>query len=275
MILRTDFAAIDTEVKNAVETTLNNLRAANQNNYLLLLADAEYKPEYASPASQLNPHIIENKMDWYRDESRIRFLAEFLSTFYAFPNTQVQTDDNPQRMHMELMIYTHIWESKSFLKKLYRLAHLVNNEDYAWTVNIPDMSKHDFIRNDIRQIFQNNANHLSEVIRKGFHTSLRNAFAHSEYFFDTMNQNRRIILDNYNGAAWELDQINFDDWSKRFVYSALLSYYLFSISHAKRQSLVQDLGTDIYPINLPGKNGGSSVVNIQYRPQHDAFNFRP
>jgi hypothetical protein len=115
MILRTDFAAIDTEVKNAVETTLNNLRAANQNNYLLLLADAEYKPEYASPTSRLNPHIIENKMDWYRDESRIRFLAEFLETFYVFPNTQVQTDDNPQRMHMKLMIYTHIWESKSFL----------------------------------------------------------------------------------------------------------------------------------------------------------------
>jgi len=273
MILRTEFAAIDTEVKNAVETTLDNLRAANQNNYLLLLADAEFKPEYASPASQLNPHIIENKMDWYRDESRIRFLADFLSTFYAFPNTQVQTDDNPQRMHMELMIYTHTWESKSFLKKLYRLAHLVNNEDYAWTVNIPDMGKHDFIRNDIRQIFQNNTNHLSEVIRNGFHTSLRNAFAHSEYFFDTMNQNRRIILDNYNGAAWELDQISFDDWSKRFVYSALLSYYLFSISHAKRQSLIADLGTDIYPINLPGKNGGLSVVNIRYRPQHDAFNF--
>jgi hypothetical protein len=142
-------------------------------------------------------------------------------------------------------------------------------------VNIPDMGKHDFIRNDIRQILQNRTNHLSEVIRKGFHTSLRNAFAHSEYFFDTMNQNRGIILDNYKGAAWELDQINFDDWSKRFVYSALLSYYLFSVSHAKRQTLIQDLGTDIYPINLPGKTGGSSLVNIQYRQQHDAFNFRP
>ncbi len=33
---------------------------------------------------------------------------------------------------------------------------------------------------------------------------------------------------------------------------------------------VQDIGTDIYPINLPG----SSVVNIQYRSQHDAFNLR-
>ena len=84
---------------------------------------------------------------------------------------------------------------------------------------------------------------------------MRNAFAHSEYFFDTMNQNRRIILDNYNGTPWGLDQIGYDDWSRRFVYSALLSYYLFNICHTKRQSLIQDLGTHVYPINLPEKKG--------------------
>ena len=39
MILRTDFADIDTEIKQAIKVTLNNLRVTNQNNYLLLLVD--------------------------------------------------------------------------------------------------------------------------------------------------------------------------------------------------------------------------------------------
>ncbi len=275
MILRTDFVIIDGSIRQAVENAFNQLRNANLNNYLLLLADAEYKAEYDTQNSQLNPHIIENKMDWYRDESRLRFLADFMTAFYPFPVDQLQTDDHPQRLHMELMVYTHIWESKSFLKKLYRFAHLLNDEDYPWTVSIPDMGKHDFIRNDIRQVLQDIGNPLADIIRNGFHTSLRNAFAHSEYFFDTMNSNRRIILDNYNGAGWELDQISFDDWSKRFVHSALLSYYLFYIAHSKRQSLIVDLGTDVYTINLPRKQCGLMPVNIRYRPEQDAFGFQP
>jgi hypothetical protein len=273
MITRINFAAIDADIKKAITDTLDHLRQANQNDYLLLLADAEYKPEYAGSPLRLNPYVIENKMDLYRDEARLQFLADFLTSFYSFPKTQVQTDDNHQRLHMELMVYTHIWESKSFLKKLYRLAHLVNNEPYAWSVAIPDMGKHDFIRNDIRQLFINNTNRVGEIIRNGFHTSLRNAFAHSEYFFDTMNGNRNIILDNYGGAPWELKDINFDDWSSRFVHSALLSYYLFHLSHMKRQSLIQDLGSDTYTIIIPISTGGTQTVDIQYRQQHDAFNF--
>lgn len=276
MILRTDFATIDTEITTAIATTLDQLRTDNLNDYLLFLADAEYNSDYASAQSKLNPHVIDNRMDWYKDESRIRFLAEFLGIFYAFPNSQTATDDREQRLHMELMVYSHIWEAKPFLKKLYRLAHLVGKEPYAWTVTIPDMSKHDFIRNDIRQILDNNHNPIAGIIRNGFHTSLRNAFAHSEYWFDTMNNNRRIILDNFKGAyPGELDQISFDDWSRRFVYSALLSYYLFKISHDKRTALIDDLGTDLYTITIPGKNGGSLSVPIRYRKEYNAFNFEP
>lgn len=275
MITRNDFAAIDTEIKQVITTTLDDLRIANLNGYLLFLADAEYKPEYDSPHSNLNPNVIENKMDWYKDEARIRFLAEFLSTFYHFKVPQTETDDNIQRLHMELMIYSHIWEAKPFLKKLYRLAHLTNGEDYAWSVTIDDMGKHKFIRDDIRQAFQDNDNAIADIIRSGFHTSLRNAFAHSEYWFDTMNDHNRIILDNFKDAyPGELDQVSFNEWSRRFVYSALFSYHFFHIAHLKRQSLVADTGTHIYTIQLPNKCGGStSAVEIIYRQQHDAFGF--
>ncbi len=68
------------------------------------------------------------------------------------------------------------------------------------------MSKHDFIRCHIRQIFKDLNFDIWKVIKEGFHTSLRNAFAHSEYSFDTMNNHNRINLYNYGGANWNYKQ---------------------------------------------------------------------
>jgi hypothetical protein len=273
MITRTDFAAIDAEIKKSIDDTLNTLRATNQNDYALFLADGEYKKEYETSPLNLNPNVIDYRMDRYKDASRLEFLSDFLSTFYAFPSSQTATDDNHQRLHMELMVYSHIWEAKPFLKKLYRLAHQCNGEQYIWDVNIPDMGKHDFIRNDIRKIFEDNGNSLFQIIKNGFHTSLRNAFAHAEYFFDTMNGNKRIILDNFNGQAWELQEISFDDWSKRFVYSALLSYHLLSLTHKHRPELIESTGTDLFQIKQPSKVNGFNMVWIKYTKEHDRFNF--
>jgi hypothetical protein len=274
MITRIDFASIDDEIQKAVQDTFDNIRNSNQGDYALFLSDAEYKKEYDNAMSKLNPYVIDNRIDRYKDESRLRFMSEFLSTFYAFPSSQSSTDDNEQRMHMELMVYTHIWESKPFLKKLHRLAHLNNIDQYNWKVEVPDMTKHKFIRDDIRKTFEDAGNALSDVIRNGFHTSLRNAFAHSEYSFDTMNGNKRIWLDNYNGDdTWELKEISFDEWSKRFVYSALLSYHLMNLAHSNRVTLIETIGTDKFQVKHPTKAGTFNFIWIKYRKEHDAFNF--
>lgn len=275
MILRTEFARIDTEIKQVINDSLDQLRVTNPSNYTLFLADGEYKEEYERTTPPLNPHVIDSRMDKYMDETRLTFLSDFLSLFYAFPSTQATTDDDQHRLHMELMIYTHIWESKPFLKKLYRLTALINAENYPWRITVPEMGKHTFIRQDIREKLERLNHPLASIIKKGFHTSLRNAFAHSEYSFDTMNGNRRINLYNYGGdKTWELENISFDDWSLRFVYSALLSFYLLKITYTKRASFITDIGADVFTIPLPNKNGGGvSIVPIRYRPIHDAFNF--
>ncbi|MGV8094705.1 MAG: hypothetical protein AB2L24_22860 [Mangrovibacterium sp.] len=218
--------------------------------------------------------MIDYTMDRYRDVTRLKFLADFLNTFYTF-SIELPLDDNEQRLHIELMIYTHIWESKPFLRKLYRLSHIANGESYDWKVNIPDMSKHDFIRNDIRKTFDNSNNNISQIIKKGFHTSLRNAFAHSEYYFDKVKDETRIYLDNYKGNGWELREISSTDWNVRFVYSALLSYHLMNSINLCRKKLVKDFGTNIFTIKHPSKDGKIiRKVNIEYSETQNTFRFQ-
>lgn len=277
MINKSEFSKIEIEVKNAILTTLDNIKTKTLDNYILFLADAEYKAEYDSPQIRISPFIIDNRMDFYKDESRLKFLSEFLNAYYNFAPPKTSVDNNEYRLHIELMAYTHIWESKPFLKKLHRLAHINNLEEYNWNVIVPEMGnsgKHKFIRNDIRKTFEKNGNPLFDIIKNGYHSSLRNAFAHSDYAFHTTNNSNSIWLDNFKGENWELQEISFDDWSKRFVYSALLSYYLFTVSHNKRASLIQDIGTDTYKIKHPTKNGTFNEVEIEYRQEHNGFNFK-
>lgn len=273
MITRQEFADIDQEIKDSIRLTFDSLRNNSPENYVLFLADAEYVNDYENTTLNLNPYVIDSRMDRYKDETRLTFLSNFLSAFYSFPSTQQSTDDNEQRIHMELMIYTHIWESKPFLKRLFRLAHISNGEDYNWNAAVPDMKKYKFIRDEIRMVFDKNNNELGKIIKKGFHSSLRNAFAHSEFSFDTMNGNKKIWLDTYKGAQWDIQEISFDDWSKRFVYSALLSYHLLSLTHKNRINLISDFGTDQFKIKLPSSTGPTRETNIIYRQEHDAFNF--
>lgn len=273
MITRDEFALIDKEIKDCLQNTLNELQTDSLLNYIIYLADGEYKPEYENSSAISNPYVIDNRIDHYKDLTRLDFLVNFLENYYSFPYGQTQTDDNNYRISMELMIYCHVWESKPFLKKLCRLAHISNDEEYNWNVTIPEMGKHDFIRNDIRATFEAKGNKLAEVIKKGFHTSLRNAFAHSEYSIDTTNGKRRIWLDTYTGKPWDIQEIPFDDWSKRFVYTALLSYHLLNVTHLNRINLISDLKTDKFIIKHPNKDGSISNREIQYRDQDDSFNF--
>ncbi len=201
-------------------------------------------------------------------------MTDILNTFYTFQENEV-IDENEQRIHMELMVYTHIWESKPFLKKLFRVAKAAKGEIYNWKVSVPEMGKHDFIRNDIRKTLEDCNCNLSEIIKKGFHTSLRNAFAHSEYYFDKVLNDKKIHLDNYKGNNWELREISFHDWSIRFIYSALLSYHLYDCINKCRKNLVVDFRTNIFSIEQPTRDELSiRNVLLEYNENQDIFRFK-
>lgn len=274
MITKDRFTEIDTEIKNLVRTSLNDLRTNRFEDYILYIADGDYNDEFDTNP-KYSPYVIDNRIDLLKDDTRLKFLVRFLSTFYIFPLGTEEINDDEYRIYMELMTYSHIWESKSFLRKLGRFAHLCNGEIYLWKLDIPEMGRHTFIRDNIRKTFEDCHNDLSEVIRKGFHTSLRNAFAHSEFHID--NYNSKIILHNYNGNdTWELRDITFNDWSERFCYSILLCYHLLKESYSDRENII-DLngGKNVFEIKHPKRDGNSHVLrNIEYHKDANSFTFQ-
>ena len=130
------------------------------------------------------------------------------------------------------------------------------------------MGKHDFIRNEIRNVFKNSNLDLHKVITKGFHTSLRNAFAHSDYYFQF--DNPEIYLTNYGGANWEIQSISFDEWTIRFCYSFLLSYTFLN----KFETEKQNLENIEYNVQLRNPQGIKVQGGIRYDLERNSFRGR-
>lgn len=287
MITFSDFQSINNEVKTAISDAFDSMKKKSPMDYILFLANGDYRKEYDNPKSKILPHVIDYQGYFQQDSTRLNFLSIFLKKFYSFSSSKSlmqrifsllsfkskttppkDIQDDELRMSIELMIYSHTWESEQFLKDLYRLTKILDNNKYKWDVNVPEMGKHTFIRSEIRDCLKAMNNPIADIITNGFHTSIRNAFAHSQYNLDM--HTKLLWLDNYRGESWELRNLSFDEMSRRFVYSTLLTYHLINTKYNRRKSIIQDFGKNRFEINLPNK---SNQYFILYDKRKGHFNF--
>lgn len=231
MIEEATFKRIEKEVIEAISSALDQIREKNEMGYILFLANAEYYDVIANSADNgISPFVIEDPMDRYYDETRIKFLVSLLNTFYTF-DRDLSYYDNEQILHIEMMAYTHTWEAVLMLKKLYRIAHLLNGEGYKWTIEIPENSKYHFINDNIKEILKKDCP-LYKIIDKGYSSTLRNSFAHSLYYFDS---NDTIRFNHRKKKDYDLTSITINEWKEYFSYSALLSCHLYNIVDNKEE----------------------------------------
>lgn len=270
MITEERFKAIQTQVTDSINQAFDRIRERYPENYVLFLAEGEYKAKYINSTPAINPYVIDDREDHYIDETRMNFLLEFMRTFYRFPK-HASVDNSEIRLNMEMMIYSHTWESVPFLKKLFRLAHLATGDVYEWNVKVPRTGKHNFIINEVRDKLQGVGLSLADIVTNGYHASLRNAFAHSQYAFD--KDNNCIWLDNYTGEDWEIRRLSYDDWSCRFSYTVLLNYHLLQICHERRTALPTVFKSNSFPINYPSRQPGTPKLRIIYNTASDMFSF--
>lgn len=140
-----EFNTIEEEVVSALKEAFTFLKEKrSKDNYIIFLAEGEYRGYFLE--SHLNPYTIDDKEGIFKDESRTDFLIQFMEMFCS-PNSggNIPIGDNQSKRTIELMIYTHIWESKPFLKQLFRLAELCDGKSYPWEVTVPDYGKYKFI----------------------------------------------------------------------------------------------------------------------------------
>ena len=89
----------------------------DENDYYLFLCNAAYLESFEG--TNVSAYVIDNRVDHLIDRHRLDFLNKYLKTDYSF--SQFNTSDSKESLTIKMMMYTHIWESKNFLKQLIKL----------------------------------------------------------------------------------------------------------------------------------------------------------
>lgn len=269
MITYDNFQTISHEVEQAVRDAFSAAISNEKkpNDFVCLLARGDY---HEIPLLGYSPYSIDDIRDLYKDKDRLDFLQEFLTFNYGFPEGKPSRDDN-KLLAIELMSYTHIWESKPLYRILRRLAELSTGLDYSWRIDIKDFGKTQWLIDNIVTPFSTSVPSIHAVIGKGYHRQLRNAFAHSEFSFSW--HAGHISLFNFKGKADEIEELTFDEWTIRFCYSFLLDYFIYSYQEDTRKDIDSIYGTTVFPIQYP-ITSGYTTKNIVYRKEGDMFQFQ-
>lgn len=231
---------IVTEVNFSIEQALNYIQEKDFLSFLLLVGRADKIDGQKQTCG--TDYVIEYVYDRAMDETRDRFYLRYLNKNYNKEGFDYSGEYGLDCLSIEMMIYTHLWDSLYFLKSLIRIASLVQDNKYNWDPIIKDSGKWEFIRKSIIQPIKAKNFSLGSIIEKGYSSDIRNAFAHSLY--SIYPNTRTIDIRPKRGHQ----SLKFEDFQRKFLYSIILMNKMQNIQefyHDKYAS-IHDFSSDIF-----------------------------
>ncbi len=234
------------EINEAIEESFDLAREteSNKNDFLLFLESCHL------PTDKSQTPVLGPGSESINDNSRLKFLQNYISFKTSRELNQISSNQKSDfkdfSLHLELMIYSHCWESIPNIKELKRLVDLIEGNDYDFNLEIPIHTKQKYIRSQIKNPLVKKNLKLGDIISKSFHSQIRNAFAHSDYNI----RFEKIILLNYTGEPWQLEYLSFDDFELMNTYTMLL-FLLFEYNKEKYKYNIgsKEPTTDVYMPN--------------------------
>ena len=263
------FKEIDKRVLEAIGLTLDKVRLKSFSDFALLLASGDYYEVLYTHTNDMSPYVIEDPTDELIDDTRQSFLNSFLRKYINRIKDGVEMYDQEleYEINIQLMVYTHVWESHWFLKQLERIAAILTGKGYVWKSSVMTTPKSSFIREHIIQRLDGKSD-LLDIIKRCYSDTLRNDFAHSSYYIDMGD---RAIKSHKHGLLEE-NVITFSEWEKMFVNTILLSVDLNNMLFETKQNFVALFGDGPIVCKWPSRDNPPKKYDRAIRPMPDRAN---
>ena len=203
------------EVELAIDEAINAMAKKDYNAFILFIGRADVIP--LLKATTGTDCVIDYQLDRYYDETREAFYIRYLNRNYRKDGFDYTSDAGIDDLSIEMMIYTHLWDSMYFLKSIYRIANILSGKGYIWDPKIPENGKYKFMKDEVIAPLLDGGYIIGNVLNKGYKSSIRNAFAHSLY---TVDKEKRTIRLRPSSSPHET--LTFEEFQKCFLYSVLL-----------------------------------------------------
>ena len=216
---------IEYEVSCAIEEALVALCDISQPNFCLLIARAGVEPKLESIGK--SRYVMDNTMDVYHDETRQQFYLNYLNSNYRKGVLNYNEKDGLDKLYVEMMIYSHLWDSQRFLKDIYRIATMIADKQYDWELDLEDGLSYTIMRDEIITPLKARGLKLGDIIDSSYSSHIRNSFAHS--LFDIDIHSRTIHLRSKHIKKSGDSILTFDSFQDKFLHSIFLCYCLTNI----------------------------------------------
>lgn len=258
------------EVIETVDESIELIKQTQkrENDFILFFAECSLKIENGK-------HTFWSSFSYESlgDLDRLKFIDFYLNLpfnkIYEKSDDKTKSDLRKNLMFLELMIYSHTWESIPNLKILFRISEISQGKDYPWQIDVPEMSKHNFIRNDVRDKLGNGALKLKELITNSFHSQIRNAFAHSQISFWN-NENEVVQLHNFNSDDnWTQWGMSFEELEIRVAKSILLFKLIPKKIHEEVLELTKS--NKVFTVYCPEEDWTFKEYKLEYDADKQYF----
>ena len=264
---RKRFDEIRTEVLETIGYTLDMVRMKSYSDFVLLLARGDYYEVLLTHTKDLSSYVIEDPTDELIDDTRLSFLDSFLKKYLCSMEGEVDDQELEYEINIQLMVYSHVWESHLFLKQLERIASILNGKGYVWKSSVGTTHKGSFIKSHIIEKLEGKSR-LCDLIKRCYSDDLRNDFAHSSYYIDMGD---REIKSHKHGLLEE-NVIPFSEWEEMFAYTILLSVELNNFLYDVKHRFVELFGDDPIICKWPTRDNPQKWYQRAIWPAPDRVN---
>lgn len=270
-----EYNKLKTEVVGLIEYMFQQMKTKDYKSYALFLASA-YKDELYSRIPPYVPFATEFVYEQYIDETRNSFLSEYLMGYeerLRHPD-KINCNSVSYDINLQMMIYTHIWESKLFLKRLIRIANIMSYNGYIWDIPFVRKNKKDrevevkkgqLIKDTILPLFKNSDSRLYEFLSSCYNSDLRNSFAHSMYTIDENCKKINTIERTFDGFESSID---FAEWETLFIKIALFNFHLPQVLENCREELMIEISNSelhYIPYMLSYKDKDGKLILLELK----------
>ena len=278
MIMTIDkFYKIENEVIETIKGSFDIAINKSISDFVLLVARGGYHKLLDNPEIDKTPFVIEDRKDFLIDHTRKRFFVKYINDYVSRLNSGNSMSDEEKEydINIQLMIYSHIWESHLFLNQLVRLVEIQLEMGYDWKTKL-DYPKRDvnrkecnqshirkgpYIENSIIKRFEKSDSNMAELIKYCYLKDLRDDFAHSTYYID-----ENTIISN-GSELFCGPSITIEEWEGKFVTSMLLSYHLNDMLLEYRNNYIDMFGDNPIVIMMPLKENHNKRVGVFIKPE--------
>lgn len=243
-----EFEFYEQEVVDYINKLLDKVKEKSFSDYVLLLSRAGYQVE--NEKTFLSPYVIQSNLEIMQDMSRQQFLHTYLNQYVSLLNENVFMSNEIKEfnINIQLMIYSHVWESHRFLMNLKRISSILSGKGYAWIISfertqkkasnkkIP-INKGKMIKEEILEPLCSFEEKIGTFLSGLYDSVIRNAYTHSLYQINMDEGKIRFLKSETYSEEKEVD---FFDWEQTFLYSILFSYHLTKSIMDRLNSFLED-----------------------------------